>query len=192
AGGSQLTLDGEDLLALGLDDLRQAIAMIPQEPVLFQETLRYNCDPFELSSAEEIWKALEEAQLAPWVQERVPEEALEKRLALEIKEGGQNLSAGQRQMVAIARAVLRKSKLVVLDEATAAVDAATDAQIQVAIRRCFASATSLTIAHRLKTILDCDRIMVLAQGEIVEMASPEELRKKEGGVFQSMLNSADA
>lgn len=150
--------------------------MIPQEPVLFQESLRYNCDPFEEHSSETIWAALEDSQLASWVRERGgAEEQLEKLLALEIKEGGQNLSVGQRQMVAIARAVLRQSKLVVLDEATAAIDAQTDAQIQLAIRRCFENATSLTIAHRLQTILDSDRIMVLAQGEIVELAPPDDL-----------------
>eukprot|EP00434_Breviolum_minutum_P026643 symbB.v1.2.023547.t1/scaffold2160.1/size87486/2 len=194
--GSDLQLDGQDLLKLGLQDLRRAIAMIPQEPVLFQESLRYNCDPFDEHSSEKIWIALEESQLAPWVRERgedsaCPEEQLEKLLALEIKEGGQNLSVGQRQMVAIARAVLRQSKLVVLDEATAAIDAQTDAQIQLAIRRCFENATSLTIAHRLQTILDCDRIMVLAQGEIVEFAPPGELRAKESGVFRSMLEIAE-
>lgn len=190
--GSDIQLDGQDLSQLGLQDLRRAIAMIPQEPVLFQESLRYNCDPFEEHSSETIWAALEDSQLASWVRERGgAEEQLEKLLALEIKEGGQNLSVGQRQMVAIARAVLRQSKLVVLDEATAAIDAQTDAQIQLAIRRCFENATSLTIAHRLQTILDSDRIMVLAQGEIVELAPPDDLRARDGGVFRSMLESAE-
>ncbi|CAK8987886.1 ABC transporter C family member 2 (ABC transporter ABCC.2) (AtABCC2) (ATP-energized glutathione S-conjugate pump 2) (Glutathione S-conjugate-transporting ATPase 2) (Multidrug resistance-associated protein 2) [Durusdinium trenchii] len=190
--GSQLRLDGEDMLQLGLQDLRRGIAMIPQEPVLFQETLRYNCDPFDEHRSDDIWMALEEAQLAGWVREQFGrEESKEKCLSLEIKEGGQNLSVGQRQMVAIARAVLRRSKLVVLDEATAAIDAQTDAEIQLAIRRCFQGATSLTIAHRLQTILDCDRIMVLSQGQIVELDSPEALRVQEGGIFRGMLESAE-
>merc|ERR1719343_1934411 len=99
-------------------------------------------------------------------------------LRLEIKENGQNLSAGQRQMVAIARAVLRSSRLVLLDEATAKVDAATDAAIQLAIRRCFQGATTLTIAHRLQTIMDSDRILVLDSGEVAELGLPEELKEK--------------
>merc|ERR1712048_1443559 len=107
---------------------------------------------------------------------------LSQMLRLEIKENGQNLSAGQRQMVAIARAVLRKSKMVVLDEATASLDAATDAAVQLAVRRCFQGATTLTIAHRLQTILDSDRIMVLAEGVVVETGPPGELRESASGI----------
>jgi len=224
--GSRLRLDGEDLLALALRDLRAAIATIPQEPVLFQESLRYNCDPWARHSDAAIWRALEEAQLAPWLlAHRTPEAAeaaaptaaaeaaqaqtpgppaldapappqpagaeLEGLLAWEVKEGGQNLSAGQRQMVAIARAVLCESKLVVLDEATAAVDAVTDAAIQLAVRRCFRGSTTLTIAHRLQTILDSDRVLVLAAGEVAELGPPSELREREGGIFRSMLEEAE-
>ncbi|CAE7230000.1 ABCC2, partial [Symbiodinium natans] len=211
--GSSIELDGQDVLQMGLQDLRRAVAMIPQEPVLFQETLRYNCDPFDQHSAEAIWDALREAQLASWVRRRGGEEAdpareeddvdyedrgtnppasqLQKLLSLEIKENGQNLSAGQRQMVAIARAVLRSSKLVVLDEATAAVDASTDEALQKAIRRCFTGASSLTIAHRLQTIIDCERILVLAEGKIAEFDSPKVLRADERGVFRSMLDEVE-
>lgn len=228
--GSQILLDGEDLLVLGLHDVRSGIAMIPQEPVLFQETLRHNCDPMGKHSDASIWAALEEAQLAPWVRQRLStalemEEVgtaplatglqqlsplaaltsepsgpyglraptageLESMLQVEIKEGGKNLSAGQRQMVAIARAVLRQSRLVVLDEATAAVDAATDAAIQLAVRRCFTGATTLTIAHRLQTIIDSDRVLVLENGEMVELGSPQELRLIAGGHFCSMLEES--
>ncbi|OLQ04012.1 ABC transporter C family member 2 [Symbiodinium microadriaticum] len=213
--GSSIELDGQDILQMGLQDLRRAVAMIPQEPVLFQETLRYNCDPFDQHRAEDIWAALEEAQLAPWVRRRggedgqadqagdevdsgcedrcssLPPAQLQKLLSLEIKENGQNLSAGQRQMVAIARAVLRSSKMVVLDEATAAVDASTDEALQKAIRRCFMGASSLTIAHRLQTIIDCERILVLADGQIAEFDSPQVLREKEHGVFRSMLDEVE-
>lgn len=122
---------------------------------------------------------------------RVTALELQKLLSFDIKEGGQNLSAGQRQMVAISRAVLRSSKLVVLDEATAAVDASTDAAIQLAIRRCFKGATSLTIAHRLRTIADCDRIMVLSAGEIAELGSPAELRAIDHGIFKGMLDASE-
>lgn len=222
--GSKVCLDGEDLMQLGLQDIRSRIATIPQEPVLFQETLRYNCDPFSRHTSAEIWHALQEAQLAPWIESQrrgagagspttndsarraaqdtpielssdigicnsVPED-VEKLLAFDIKEGGQNLSAGQRQMVAIARAVLRCSKFVLLDEATAALDSATDAAVQLAVRRCFVGATTLTIAHRLQTIMDSDRVMVLEQGELAELGPPAELREREGGIFRGMLEEA--
>lgn len=211
--GSEVVLDGQNLLRMGLTQLRKGLAMIPQEPVLFQETLRYNCDPFNQYSAQEIWTALEEAQLASWLRDRsaTPSSAssmspmdlesasprtptsaeLEEMLSMDIKEGGQNLSAGQRQMVAIARAVLRQSKLVVLDEATAAVDAATDAAIQLAVRRCFHGATTLTVAHRLQTILDSDRVMVLEQGEVAELDTPAELLKIEGGLFRGLVEETE-
>eukprot|EP00929_Paragymnodinium_shiwhaense_P073107 TRINITY_DN37162_c0_g1_i1.p1 TRINITY_DN37162_c0_g1~~TRINITY_DN37162_c0_g1_i1.p1 ORF type:complete len:1471 (-),score=333.19 TRINITY_DN37162_c0_g1_i1:289-4701(-) len=214
---SIVRLDGQDLLKLGLHDVRSKISIIPQEPVLFQETLRYNCDPFGRHSSAEVWAALEEAQLAPWVRQRAlgnasqstsgdsdsggaaaastslpPPSAseLETLMKLDIKEGGQNLSVGQRQMVAIARAVLRKSCLVVLDEATAAIDAATDACIQLAVRRCFHGATTLTIAHRLQTILDSDRVLVLEQGQVAELGPPEDLLAKEDGIFKSMVSES--
>lgn len=206
--GSLLHLDGEDLLALGLQDLRSGITIIPQEPVLFQETLRYNCDPYGQHSAEAIWAALEDAQVAPKLREyaeangvagaagassgttSASRSSVEAVLRWQLKEGGQNLSDGERQMVTIARAVLRGSGLVVLDEATAAVDSATDAQIQRAVRRCFKGATTLTIAHRLQTILDSDRVLVLAAGEVVELGPPAELRGIEGGVFRGMVEEA--
>lgn len=204
--GSKICLDGVDLLLLGLRHVRSNITMIPQEPVLFQESLRYNCDPFGHHDAGEVWKALEEAQLAPWVREQtafsssgpwssmstttVADAELEDLLLLQISEAGQNLSAGQRQMVAIARGVLRKSKLVVLDEATAAMDAGTDAAVQAAVRRCFMGSSTLTIAHRLQTILDSDRVLVLAEGEVVEMDTPRELRQRRGGIFRSMVLEA--
>eukprot|EP00927_Polykrikos_kofoidii_P086092 TRINITY_DN9546_c1_g1_i1.p1 TRINITY_DN9546_c1_g1~~TRINITY_DN9546_c1_g1_i1.p1 ORF type:complete len:1386 (-),score=178.73 TRINITY_DN9546_c1_g1_i1:1016-5173(-) len=209
--GSVLLLDEEDLLAFGLEDVRSNIAMIPQEAVLFQETLRYNIDPYNAHSDDEVWEALEDAQLARWVRDHAtsatssltsdsvvvcesvtPSTNVDraKLLKLRISENGQNLSAGQRQMVAIARAVLRRLRLVVLDEATASVDAATDAAVQLAVRRCFRGATTLTIAHRLQTILDSDRVLVLADGVLVEDGPPAELRLSGGGIFKSMVDEA--
>jgi len=219
--GSVMRLDGQDLLALGIHDVRKHIGMIPQEPVLFQETLRYNCDPYRQHSSAEIWRALDDAQMASWLREcngsesacssepsgsaagaagpavsaegpgsAVAPSDLDALLQIEIKEGGTNLSAGQRQMVALARAVLRRARLVVLDEATAAVDAETDAAIQIAVRRCFHGATMLTIAHRLQTILDSDRVLVLSEGELAEIGPPGELRAQKGGVFRGMVEEA--
>lgn len=200
--GSTIRLDGEDILTMGLQDLRSCITMIPQDPVLFEGTLRYNCDPLRMHDDESLWAALEEAQLASWLRQQqatslggegvsLPsneaQSEISSPLGMKIKEGGQNLSMGQRQMVAIARAVLRRSKLVVLDEATAAVDTATDAAIQQAIRQCFCGASTLTIAHRLETIQDSDRILVLEAGHIAEFAPPQELLEKEHGIFRSMV-----
>mmetsp|Transcript_90270 Transcript_90270/g.264058 ORF Transcript_90270/g.264058 Transcript_90270/m.264058 type:complete len:1427 (+) Transcript_90270:51-4331(+) len=198
--GSVVRLDGKDILTMGLQDLRSCITMIPQDPVLFQATVRYNCDPFGEHTDEAIMVALREAQLGPWLQERQDSVQAQQDgsapsppgpLGTEVQEGGQNLSAGQRQMLALARAMLRRSRLVVLDEATAAMDAATDASIQKAIRGCFAGASSLTIAHRLGTIMDSDRIMVLDKGLIAELGTPDELRKEKGGIFRAMVKEAE-
>merc|ERR1712107_189532 len=108
-------------------------------------------------------------------------------LSFKVQEGGTNLAAGQRQLVTMARVMLRRSKLVVFDEATAALDSATDAAIQRAIRKCFQGASTLTIAHRLGTIMDNDRIMVLDAGLIAELGTPDELRQRLGGIFASMV-----
>eukprot|EP00811_Abedinium_folium_P001969 NODE_11806_length_1264_cov_3.954266.p1 GENE.NODE_11806_length_1264_cov_3.954266~~NODE_11806_length_1264_cov_3.954266.p1 ORF type:complete len:276 (+),score=110.50 NODE_11806_length_1264_cov_3.954266:102-830(+) len=183
--GSVVRLDGEDILAMGLRDLRRSLAMIPQDPVLFKGTIRRNCDPFGQHGDDAILRALEDAQLAPWLEESAGEAA--GPLAFEVKEGGRNISLGQRQMVSLARAVLRRSRLVVLDEATAAVDAATDAAIQQAIRHCFTGATMLTIAHRLQTILDSSRVLVLSEGLIVELGTPGELLGRPDGIFRGMV-----
>jgi len=193
--GSVIKLDGENLLTMNLRHLRNHITLVPQSAVLFQGTLQYNCDPFGSHGEEAIWAALEQAQLAPWLRQQgavtqnpdQPRQQSRSQLEFEIKEGGQNLSMGQRQMVALARAVLRKSNLVVLDEATAAVDTATDTAIQKAIRTCFVQASTLTIAHRLETILDSDRIMVLEAGNIAEFGSPADLIAF-GGIFKAMVD----
>jgi len=196
--GSGLYLDGQDLLSIGLHDLRRSLAMIPQEPVLFQATIRYNCDPYDKHSSEAIWQALEDAQLAPWLRERAASgNAGESStsghggLNFMVSENGQNLSVGQRQMVALARAVLRQSQLVVLDEATAAIDAATDAAIQQAVRKCFCASTTLTIAHRLQTIIDSDRVMVLQEGVIAEFDHPDRLLAQEDGIFSGMVRQSE-
>jgi ABC-type multidrug transport system fused ATPase/permease subunit len=179
--GSKIVLDGHDILAMGLADLRRCITMIPQDPVLFEATLHYNCDPFSLHSNHAVRQALELAQLGPWLQTQ------EQGLDMKVSEGGQNLSAGQRQLVTIARAMLRGSKLVVFDEATASLDTATDDSIQKAIRTCFRGSSTLTIAHRLGTILDSDRVMVLKKGLLAEFGHPDELRNIKDGIFQGMV-----
>ncbi|KAM5272344.1 ATP-binding cassette sub-family C member 2 [Ctenodactylus gundi] len=177
SAGGQITIDGIDIASIGLHDLRGRLTIIPQEPVLFSGSLRMNLDPFNNYSDEEIWKALELAHLKPFVS------GLQLGLSHEVTEAGDNLSIGQRQLLCLGRALLRKSKILVLDEATAAVDLETDHLIQTTIRNEFSHCTVLTIAHRLHTIMDSDKIMVLDNGKIIEYGSPEELLEKSGPFY---------
>lgn len=181
----KIEIDGIDLSKLGLHDLRKRLTIIPQEPVLFSGTLRENLDPFNDASDEEIWEALKLAHLKNSVS------GFEKKLEHEVNENGSNLSVGERQLVCLARALLRDSKVLVLDEATSAVDNNTDNLIQKTIRESFSGLTILTIAHRLNTIIDYDRVMVLDDGKIVELDTPENLFNRKDGVFRSMCDEAN-
>ncbi|XP_064519063.1 ATP-binding cassette sub-family C member 2 [Pseudopipra pipra] len=183
AAGGKILIDEVDIATIGLHDLRKNLTIIPQDPVLFTGTLRMNLDPFDQYSDEEVWKALELAHLKTYVQDH-PEGLLHL-----VSEGGENLSVGQRQLVCLARALLRKAKILILDEATAAVDLETDHLIQTTIRSEFSDCTVLTIAHRLHTIMDSNRVMVLQAGQIVEFDSPEELLQKQG-IFSMMAKDA--
>uniref|UniRef100_A0A8C3P3N9 Uncharacterized protein n=1 Tax=Chrysemys picta bellii TaxID=8478 RepID=A0A8C3P3N9_CHRPI len=183
AAGGKIVIDGVDISTIGLHDLRQSLTIIPQDPVLFSGTLRMNLDPFDQYADEEIWKALELAHLKTYVLD------LPERLSHQVSEAGENLSVGQRQLLCLARALLRKSKILILDEATAAVDLETDHLIQTTIRSEFANCTVLTIAHRLHTIMDSNRVMVLQAGRIVEYDSPERLLQQQG-LFSTMAKNA--
>ncbi|XP_069836112.1 ATP-binding cassette sub-family C member 2-like [Dendropsophus ebraccatus] len=183
AAGGKIVIDGVDISTIGLHDLRNKLTIIPQDPVLFSGTLRMNLDPFDQYTDEEIWKALELSHLKPYV------EGLQEKLSYEVSEGGENLSVGQRQLVCLARALLRKSKILILDEATAAVDLETDNLIQRTIRSEFADCTVLTIAHRLHTIMDSNKVMMLDSGKIIEYGSPEDLLASQGH-FASMAKDA--
>ncbi|XP_049867758.1 multidrug resistance-associated protein 1 isoform X3 [Pectinophora gossypiella] len=184
AMSGKILIDGIDISTLGLHQLRSRITIIPQDPVLFSGTLRTNLDPFGVYTDDDIWRSLEHAHLKAFVK------GLQAGLRHEVAEGGENLSVGQRQLVCLARALLRKTPLLVLDEATAAVDLETDELIQKTIRSEFASCTVLTIAHRLNTIMDSTKVMVLDKGQLVEYAPPEQLLQDKNSIFYSMAKDA--
>ncbi|XP_064568791.1 ATP-binding cassette sub-family C member 4 isoform X3 [Zonotrichia leucophrys gambelii] len=166
---------------LGLHDLRKKISIIPQEPVLFTGTMRKNLDPFNEYTDEELWNALEEVQLKEVVED------LPNKMETQLAESGSNFSVGQRQLVCLARAVLKKNRILIIDEATANVDPRTDAFIQKTIRETFAHCTVLTIAHRLNTIIDSDRIMVLDAGRLKEYGEPYILLQEQDSLFYKMV-----
>ncbi|MCP9261934.1 Multidrug resistance-associated protein 1 [Dirofilaria immitis] len=179
-----ILIDGVDISVIGLHDLRSNLTIIPQDPVIFSGTLRFNLDPSHIYSDQEIWAALELADLKTFVLN------LAEGLEYQISESGEDISVGQRQLICLTRALLRKSKVLLLDEATAAVDLATDSVIQKTIRREFHSSTVLTIAHRLNTIIDYDRIIVLENGSIREFDSPQNLLANRSSIFYSMARNA--
>uniref|UniRef100_A0A3Q2Y780 ABC-type glutathione-S-conjugate transporter n=1 Tax=Hippocampus comes TaxID=109280 RepID=A0A3Q2Y780_HIPCM len=178
AAKGKIFIDGVDIANIGLHDLRSRITIIPQDPVLFSGSLRMNLDPFDTYTDEEVWSSLELAHLKNFVSN------LPDKLNHECSEGGENLSLGQRQLVCLARALLRKTKILVLDEATAAVDLETDTLIQSTIRTQFEDCTVLTIAHRLNTIMDYTRVIVMDRGHISEMDSPTNLIAQQGQFFR--------
>ncbi|XP_013195349.1 ATP-binding cassette sub-family C member 4 [Amyelois transitella] len=173
-----IKIDSINTEGVSKKDLRSRISIIPQEPVLFSATVRYNLDPFNNYSDDDIWRALEQVEL----KDAVP------ALDFKVSEGGSNFSVGQRQLICLARAVLRSNKILVMDEATANVDPQTDALIQQTIRRQFASCTVLTIAHRLNTIMDSDRVLVMDKGQAVEFDYPYKLLSNPNSVFTFMVN----
>ncbi|KAF9308781.1 hypothetical protein BG003_010617 [Podila horticola] len=179
--GGRIVIDGIETGTLGTASLRPQIAIIPQDPVLFQGTFRYNLDPLARHTDQELWQALETADLKSYVQ------AQDGGLDALVAAQGENLSVGQRQLVCLSRALLAKSKVVVLDEATASVDMATDALIQRAIRSDFARSTVVTVAHRINTIIDYDRVLVMHRGQVAEYDTPLNLLKNPESMFSSMV-----
>ncbi|KAJ2348008.1 hypothetical protein GGH91_001582, partial [Coemansia sp. RSA 2671] len=206
-----ILLDNVDIAKIGLEELRRNITIIPQDPVLFNGTIRFNLDPFSEYPDELVWDTLKRAHL---VRERgsqttstatsiydgsdnANEAGMERMsgiftgLDAEIKENGQNLSLGQRQLVALARALVRRSRLIIMDEATASVDFDTDDRIQRTIRGAeFANSTLFCIAHRLRTIIDYDRVLVLDKGKVAEFDTPWNLLQQDGGIFRSMCEKS--
>uniref|UniRef100_A0A3Q2YT97 ATP binding cassette subfamily C member 3 n=1 Tax=Hippocampus comes TaxID=109280 RepID=A0A3Q2YT97_HIPCM len=183
AAEGEISIDDVKISEIGLHDLRSKLTIIPQEPVLFSGTLRANLDPFEKYSDDEVWKALEHSHLHKFVSNQPA------KLEMECTEGGENLSVGQRQLVCLARALLRKTRILILDEATAAVDLETDDLIQSTIRTQFEDCTVFTIAHRLNTIMDYTRVLVLDKGQIAEFDTPSNLISQRG-IFYGMAKDA--
>lgn len=192
----KIVIDGVDISTIGLKDLRDRISIIPQEALLFNGTIRSNLDPFGEYEDAVLWSALKRAYLVdPSFNPSVPKAStssgaaspptqMEGRFTLDlaIEDEGLNLSVGERSLVSLARALVKDSQIIVLDEATSSVDYATDSKIQETIRAEFAHKTLLTIAHRIKTILNYDRIIVLSDGAVAEFDTPINLFR-EGGIF---------
>ncbi|KAJ1996036.1 hypothetical protein GGI26_000617 [Coemansia sp. RSA 1358] len=213
ASKGRVVLDGINIAKIGLEDLRRNVTIIPQDPVLFNGTIRFNLDPFNEYPDEILWDALRRTFLVLErnsqfnnAEIRVVEGAngidneapmLERMsgiftsLDADIKENGQNLSLGQRQLVALARALVRRSRLIIMDEATASVDFDTDDRIQRTIRgHEFTDSTLFCVAHRLRTIIDYDRVLVLDKGNIAEFDTPQNLLQNKGGIFRNMCENS--
>ncbi|KAJ0743496.1 putative ABC-type xenobiotic transporter [Helianthus annuus] len=184
AGGS-IIIDGIDISTLGLHDLRSRFGIIPQEPVLFEGTVRSNIDPIGQHSDDEIWKSLERCQLYDVVAAKLG------KLDSKVADSGDNWSVGQRQLLCLGRVLLKQSRLLFMDEATASVDSQTDAVIQKIIREDFADCTIISIAHRIPTVMDCDRVLVIDAGYAKEFDEPSCLIQKPslfGALVQEYAN----
>ncbi|PRP88227.1 multidrug resistance-associated protein 1-like [Planoprotostelium fungivorum] len=178
-----IEIDNVDTSRLSLRDLRSKLSIIPQDPVLFTGTVRSNLDPFEEYDDGRIWEILDSVRMAD------PIRALPGKLDATVSEGGENFSVGQRQLFCLGRALIKGARILILDEATAAVDFETDKLIQETIRRGFEGATVLTIAHRINTIMDYDKVLVLEKGRVAEYDAPEELLKNPQGIFTSLYHN---
>lgn len=168
----KIFIDGIDICSLGLHDLRSRLGIIPQEPVLFEGTVRSNIDPLGLYSDDDIWRSLERCQLKDVVSAK-PE-----KLDASVVDSGENWSVGQRQLLCLGRVLLKRNKILFMDEATASVDSQTDAVIQTIIRQEFSTSTIITIAHRIPTVMDCDRVLVIDNGLAKEFENPSKLLEK--------------
>lgn len=178
-----ILIDDIDTKQIGLHELRKKLSIIPQEPILFNGPVRRNLDPFGEYNDLDMWRALEHVKLADVVR------GLPGALDAELKEGGSNFSVGERQLICLARAVLRQNRIIVMDEATANVDPDTDKFIQRTISESFTNCTRLTIAHRLNTIMDSDRVLVMDAGQVKEFDAPHLLLQRPNGFFSAMVKN---
>ncbi|KAK9899697.1 P-loop containing nucleoside triphosphate hydrolase protein [Cystobasidium minutum MCA 4210] len=182
----QIHIDGIDIRQLPRKTLRQALTIIPQDPLLLELSVRENLDLENVKTDQEIWAALEKTQCKPLI------EALPDKLDTIIAGDGGNFSRGERQLLAMTRALLRSKKILVLDEASSSLDVATDATIQKVLREVFANCTIIAIAHRLNTLLDFDQVIVLSHGEVIETGKPSELAKRPQSAFSQLLHGSGA
>ncbi|CAC5405400.1 ABCC5 [Mytilus coruscus] len=181
-----ISIDNQDISTIGLHDLRSKLAIIPQDPVLFVGTIRYNLDPFKEHKDSDLWEALEKCHIKDTIT------ALDSQLDSTVVENGENFSVGERQLMCLARALLRHSKILILDEATAAIDTETDSFVQTTIKEAFSDCTMLIIAHRLNTVLSCNRILVMEDGRVVEYDSPSSLTANPKSKFKMMLDAVES
>ncbi|RKO86314.1 P-loop containing nucleoside triphosphate hydrolase protein [Blyttiomyces helicus] len=179
----RIVIDGEGITRIGTRALRSRIQIIPQEPILFSGTIRSNLDPEGVFPDCEIWRVLEMIGLKKYVSD------LTEKLDSEVSENGSNFSVGQRQLLCLGRAVIVRPRILVIDEATASVDGAADRTIQACRKSHFKDATVLCIAHRLNTIADMDRVLVLADGELAELNSPAALLSRPDSLFNELAEA---
>lgn len=196
--GGQIIIDGIDIASLGLQELRSKLSIIPQDPVLFQGNIRKNLDPFGQSSDAKLWDALRRSGLIP--EDRIEQVQLQGKddenlhkfhLEQNVEDDGVNFSLGEKQLIAFARALVRESKILILDEATSSVDYETDSKIQNTVVNEFSDCTILCIAHRLKTIVNYDKILVLDKGELKEFDTPWNLFNTKDSIFQQMCERSN-
>ncbi|KAK8454994.1 hypothetical protein SEVIR_4G064300v4 [Setaria viridis] len=179
--GGKIIIDSVDITKIGLHDLRSRLGIIPQDPTLFHGTIRYNLDPLGQFSDQQIWEVLDKCQLLEAVQEK------EQGLDSLVVEDGSNWSMGQRQLFCLGRALLRRCRILVLDEATASIDNATDAILQKTIRTEFKDCTVITVAHRIPTVMDCSMVLAMSDGKVVEYERPMKLMETEGSLFRELV-----
>lgn len=185
----RILIDGVDISTVSLKRLRTAVQIVPQNPVLFRGTLRSYLDPFNAYTDVQIWDVLDKVYLSAAVRE-LGSRTDQSGLFVEIAEGGENISVGQRQMLVLGRALLRHAKVILMDEATAAVDMETHAQLHEMLEQQFKESTVLTIAHRIDSVMSCDRVLVLSAGQLVEMGPPATLAQTPGSAFGALVQEA--
>lgn len=178
-------IDNKNTQSISLYHVRNAFAVIPQTPLLFSGTVRHNLDPFSYYTDEKIWEALEIVQMKHTIEKN------NKGLFLEMQEFGSSFSVGESQLLCVARALLKPSKILLVDEATANIDLKTDLIIQNVLKTKFSDHTVLIIAHRLQTILDCNKILVLDYGNVEQFDTPENLKKDKDGIFYKLLKDSN-
>ncbi|XP_057547947.1 ABC transporter C family member 10-like isoform X2 [Amaranthus tricolor] len=179
--GGKIIVDGIDICSIGLHDLRSHFGIIPQDPTLFNGTVRFNLDPLSQHDDEEIWKVLDKCQLKEAVDEK------NQGLDSLVMDDGCNWSMGQRQLFCLGRALLKRSRVLVLDEATASIDNTTDMILQKTIRSEFGSSTVIIVAHRIPTVMDCTKVLAISDGKLMEYDEPMKLMKKEGSLFKQLV-----